>query len=155
MRLRALAAVGLVTTSVIALAPTSSARTYTPGDNPMCVKLSNASGAWRACLSASGTDIRAGQPVTFTSKRTSFDPGTRICLARSGAPYGAYTGIAACTTVNKNGSATIVANLGRRGAYWYDFGDAACLAQAPADRSPTTCGDNGGTQSTPVKVRVR
>lgn len=155
MRTRVLAAVGLTVASVLALAPASSAASYSPGDNPMCGKFGDASGTWIACLEASRTNVRAGQPVTFTSKRTNYDPGTKICLARSKGPYDDYSGIAACTTVNKNRSATIVAYLGKRGAYWYDLGDAACLAKAPADRSPKQCGDNGGVQSTPVTVTVR
>ena len=148
---------GLAVAVAIGLtAPPAVAADYMPGDNPMCTKVSTDGSTWKKqCLEASDTTIRSGSTVTFTGRYPLATPGDEYCLARSPEAYGAFIGIAACSTINKDRTITITAMLGKRGTYFVDLGMPACLAQAPADRSPRKCGDNGGVMSTPVKMVVR
>ncbi len=156
MRITAIVLSACVVVTGVVAAPTVAAKDYMVGDNPMCIRVGDTDGVKkRICLEASDTRVSRGEPVTFSSRLSAYEPGTEVCLARSDEPYGAYLPLAACTTVNKNGSVSITANLGRYGTAWYDIGDAACLAKAPAKRPPRSCGDNGGVQSTPLRVTVR
>lgn len=150
------AAASLLLGSAVAQAATP-AKDYIAGeDNPMCIKMFDEQGnKGKDCLRVSDTTVVAGSPVTFTG-RFGFDPqpGQKWCLARSPEAYGDYQGINACSTVNKDGTLTIVAYLGKPGTAYYDLGIPACLALAPKDRPPRACGDDGGVASMPVKVTV-
>ena len=133
--------------------PPASAANDALGDNPMCIQSTD--GARLACLEASRVDAVSGATVTFSSDPTIYSPGDRVCLARSSSAYGTYQRLAACTRVNKDGTVSIRAILRQPGTAWYDIGDEWCLLRPPKSRPPSTCGDNGGVQSTPVQVKVR
>lgn len=136
------------------LATPVSAKTYTPGDNPMC--LTNTDGVAMACLKADETSVTLGQIVTFISKESVFDPGEKICAARARkGPYSAYDKINACMTAGDDGAFRLRVDLGRTGKQWIDIGSQRCLNKPPKQRSPKKCGDNGGVQSTPIRITVR
>ena len=153
---RAIAAAAAVVVIGLTAAPVAVAVDYVPGDNPMCSRVSLDDESWKKqCLAASDTNVTSGSTIRFTGRYPLATPGVQYCLARSPQPYGDFTGIAACSTINKNGTIGIAAMLGKRGTYYVDLGLPGCLAKAPADRSPSKCGDSGGMMGTPVKVTVR
>jgi hypothetical protein len=144
---------GLLALAALGAPPAMAASDYTAGDNPMCVQ--DTSGATLACLEASRVEAVSGATITFSADPTIYPPGRWVCLGRATKPYGTYQRVAACTRVNKDGTASIRAILRQAGAAWYDLGDDWCLSRSPATRPPKRCGDNGGVQSTPVQVTIR
>jgi hypothetical protein len=125
-------------------------------NNPMCANVGDETGFGWNCMTVRPTSVRAGQPVTFTATFQFPPKFTKdLCLARSTDPYGVYIGIDACSTLTKDGTITIVANLDRPGTFYYDLGDPGCLNLPPAKRPIKRCGGSGGVEGMAVKVTVR
>lgn len=147
----ALAVLAATTVGALSAAP-AIAKTFELGDNPFCA--TSPEGKAFACLHASDTTVAAGDPVTFRARKSTYSPGTEVCLARSSEAYGTYVGLAACAPIKPNGTVSLTVELGAVGTSWYDIGDKKCLDKAPAKRKLKKCGDNGGVQSSPIEVNV-
>lgn len=143
----ALAAVVTAAATAVFVVPAQAADSVKPAKSA-CSE--GADGARYACMKVDARSVPAGEAVTFSGKLSpsavknlgNWTKGDNtVCLTRyktkpesdGGWPSQTLDGV--CTTVNKNGTFTIQANLGRPGTFYYG------LTMGPCQGSSDLCGN--------------